>query len=339
MRGSVSSALTGLIPLTGIFVLLALAARHPVMLPVLALNWLALLLSMAVSTLVHEAGHVVAARAVGLRVPLLEIGHGRPIWRHALGPMQVVVHAFPMFGMTTLITPTMRRLRARLMAATAGGPLANVLLLWIAVSLIQAGVDDVGDRAAPMLSLALANAWMLFTSLVPRPPAFARRHLTPGNDGWNLLTVPFREEEQLAPMFTLYALIEATRLLAEGKREGADPTFLEEAEHWSKLAHEREPDDPHVRGTRGVVLVARGELGPAEGHLTFAFAGKVGAHAKAIYACCLTILCARTGRSGEAQEWLQKARSMSPDSSLLTRAEDAVASQRDEAAEAEGRPA
>jgi Flp pilus assembly protein TadD len=105
-----------------------------------------------------------------------------------------------------------------------------------------------------------------------------------------------------------------------------DPTLLDEADRRSKEALAAAPERSVVHGTRGAVLLARGELGQAEERLTFAFARNEPPN-KALNACCLAMLHARRGERAEAETWLAKARSLSPQCSLLARAEASLAAE------------
>jgi len=103
-----------------------------------------------------------------------------------------------------------------------------------------------------------------------------------------------------------------------------DPALLDEADRRSREAITAMPDRSLLHGTRGAVLLARGELAQAEERLTFAFARNEPKN-QAFNACCLAMLHARRGKRGEAQAWLEKARSLSPKCLLLARAEARVA--------------
>lgn len=55
------------------------------------LSWLAPILVFGLVLLVHEAGHFMAAKLVGVYAPRFSIGFGKPIWRHRRGETEYVI--------------------------------------------------------------------------------------------------------------------------------------------------------------------------------------------------------------------------------------------------------
>jgi len=62
------------------------------------LTWLAPILVFGLVVLVHEVGHFVAAKLVGVYAPRFSIGFGRPIWRHRRGETEYVLGIFAILG-------------------------------------------------------------------------------------------------------------------------------------------------------------------------------------------------------------------------------------------------
>ena len=282
-----------------------------------------------------------------------------------------------------------------LLAVYAAGPLTNLLLLGAAVPLLSP--DDafagLATRPEPLLAFVLVNGLLLFFSALPSPPRILRGTRTLASDGWNLLTVPFREDRDLVPIVIAHAAWASSRLVAAGNLAEAhalvgkalkldpasalarvahtdllvatgrwseaavrlrllldepaaqrafpeampllannlawadfmedDPARLDEADKCSREAVSLAPALVAAHGTRGAVLLARGDLDAAEERLTYAFARNPPPN-QALNACCLAMLHARRGARAEAESWLAKARSLSPKCSLLGRAEAAV---------------
>ncbi len=46
------------------------------------MNWIVVILGLALLMVVHETGHLLAARAFGMRVVTFSVGFGPPLWRH-----------------------------------------------------------------------------------------------------------------------------------------------------------------------------------------------------------------------------------------------------------------
>src|SRR5689334_2451173 len=59
-----------------------------------------------VGMVLHEGGHMAAARALGLQVPRVQLGVGRPLARWRWAGTAVTLHGFPLMGMTFVGGPT-----------------------------------------------------------------------------------------------------------------------------------------------------------------------------------------------------------------------------------------
>jgi regulator of sigma E protease len=62
------------------------------------LVWLAPILVFGLVVLVHEVGHFVAAKLVGVYAPRFSIGFGRPLWRKRRGETEYVIGILPLGG-------------------------------------------------------------------------------------------------------------------------------------------------------------------------------------------------------------------------------------------------
>jgi len=72
-------------------------------------------------------------------------------------------------------------------------------------------------RPAPVLAFAIVNGGFLALSILPFPPYTHAGVQSPGSDGWNLLTIPFRREAQLLPLIDAYTNWAALRLVTSGR--------------------------------------------------------------------------------------------------------------------------
>ena len=62
------------------------------------LSWLAPVLVFGLVVLVHEAGHFMAAKALGVYAPRFSIGFGRPLWRRRRGETEYLIGWLPIGG-------------------------------------------------------------------------------------------------------------------------------------------------------------------------------------------------------------------------------------------------
>src|SRR6185503_15430054 len=62
------------------------------------LTWLAPVLVFGLVVLVHEAGHFMAAKLLGVYAPRFSIGFGRPLWRRRRGETEYVIGWLPLGG-------------------------------------------------------------------------------------------------------------------------------------------------------------------------------------------------------------------------------------------------
>ncbi|MGH7694430.1 MAG: site-2 protease family protein, partial [Gemmatimonadaceae bacterium] len=68
------------------------------------LSWIAPLVVFGLVVLVHELGHFLAARIVGIYAPRFSIGFGRAIWRRRIGETEYIVAWLPLGGYVRMAT-------------------------------------------------------------------------------------------------------------------------------------------------------------------------------------------------------------------------------------------
>lgn len=99
------------------------------------MRYLLVLLSLSFIILVHELGHFIAARRVGIPIEIFSIGFGPTIWRTRRGQTEFRIAAIPLGGYVLPMVDDEAgldryTLRQRLLLA-AGGPLASLIYPWI----------------------------------------------------------------------------------------------------------------------------------------------------------------------------------------------------------------
>lgn len=100
---------------------------------------------------------------------------------------------------------------------------------------------------------------------------------------------------------------------------------LDAADRSSFKAITLAPDNPYVLGTRGAVLVAKGEIDEGRKLLERARALHHGAYERASNLACLALASAAEGRSAEARGFLEQARKLDADFELKARVERVLA--------------
>jgi len=180
-----------------------------------------------ISIVVHELGHAVAARLVGLEVGAIVIGVGRKLWSGEIFGTAVTLHAWPLSGLTFLGAQSLDFLRTRLWFATLMGPVTNALLALLAV---EQWPDLVAKYGVPLLSLwIITNGLLALQSLVPRRFSHAGEMLS--TDGLALLQIPRITLEQLESYLFTASLLRAYARFERREYAGARDICLKGLEH------------------------------------------------------------------------------------------------------------
>lgn len=138
--------------------------------------YLGILALLSLLLLIHELGHLVAARLVGIPVASFSVGLGPRLWKRRIGRVEYSLRALPLGG---FVAPAVEDcefsaipLQKRL-AYFVGGPLANLLValpILAALNVSERGVSVYNLLVAPLGQLASA-CWQLLAFL---PGLFTR---------------------------------------------------------------------------------------------------------------------------------------------------------------------
>jgi regulator of sigma E protease len=135
------------------------------------MNYIAVLFIIGTLILIHELGHFLAARAVGIPIELFSVGFGPAIWKKRSGGTEYRVSLVPLGGYVLpavadeneyFLIPVYKRIIFSL-----GGPLANIVLIVPLMGLYNAlssGFTASGALAEPFRQAALLLA-AIFGSL------------------------------------------------------------------------------------------------------------------------------------------------------------------------------
>jgi tetratricopeptide (TPR) repeat protein len=120
-------------------------------------------------TMVHEAGHAIAARLMGLDVYRIVLGLGRPLGTVVIAGVPVDMNVVPTGGLTYADIRDEPRARLKRIVIIAAGPLVDATILWAAIRFGSdaAVVEQFTGGPAPMRMLILACAGSLLGNVLP----------------------------------------------------------------------------------------------------------------------------------------------------------------------------
>lgn len=175
------------------------------------------------SIAVHEAGHAVVARAVGLHVLRVELGIGRRVVRWRRGELRLQLNRFPILGLTYLGAGSRPLQRWRPWLAILGGPVTTLAILAAALGAGRLRVQDVLWPSGPVAGgiaiahlLAFQNLWMLARNLVPLNLLGHR------TDGRQLLTIPFAAQRDLEQLRLVRPMLDFAEHLEDRAFDAAE---------------------------------------------------------------------------------------------------------------------
>jgi tetratricopeptide (TPR) repeat protein len=150
----------------------------------------------------HEFGHALTARALGLKVTVMTLGGGKFLWAGDVFGMPARLYRWPLGGLTHLGGQPTRFIRTRIWLTTLMGPVTNIGLAFIAAVLWRplAQLIDSNVTALWIAYNALMAAGNLWPNRVHRS---GRLHQT---DGMQLLQIPFQKTAELAEALRLGSL-------------------------------------------------------------------------------------------------------------------------------------
>jgi len=171
------------------------------------------------------------------------------------------------------------------------------------------------DEARRLLSEDPSN-WMIRAHLADML-IFSRRHAEAAREYGALLDEPALSRQGVPP---LGAALVANNYAWANFMQGGEQA-LDEAERATSKAINLVPNNPHVLGTRGAVLVARGEIEKGRELLERARKLHRGATERASNSACLALAAAAEGHRGEAERHFEQALRLDPDFELRSRVE------------------
>jgi tetratricopeptide (TPR) repeat protein len=172
-------------------------------------------------TFLHELGHAITARAMGLEVTLITIGAGRFVWAAKVLSFPVRFYAVPVSGLTLLGGEPKTLIRTRMSLTILMGPVSNFVLLAPALLFWR-----------PLANLLDANVlilWIAYNVLMAAGNLWPRRSRVSGHasDGLQLIQTPFKKSQPLAEALDLGAVGEIFVRFKDSDYTGARHACIE----------------------------------------------------------------------------------------------------------------
>src|ERR1051326_189967 len=165
----------------------------------------------------HEFGHAMIGKMVGLRVFWISIGTGHQIFEGQLLGTSLRINLWPFVGVTVMAARTRRLIRLRVWAAVFAGPATHLAifgLCYLATGkptlqwLLSA---NIWSAPAPFVTFIYANAFLLLLNLFS-----ARGNGLVPTDGRRLIQILFWKEKEIAEYLACYSSFEALEFMRSG---------------------------------------------------------------------------------------------------------------------------
>lgn len=134
--------------------------------------YLGMLLLLSLLILLHEVGHLLAARAVGIPIAGFSVGLGPKIWKRQWGATEYSLRALPLGGFVVPAIEDESELRAiplrKRLVFFAGGPLANIVItvpLFAALNALKGGGASVQGLLIAPFQQAVTACWQFLAAL------------------------------------------------------------------------------------------------------------------------------------------------------------------------------
>lgn len=196
------------------------------------------------SLIIHEAGHAIMGKALGLRVTNVQLGFGRTFMMVKAMDVRWEFKMIPFGGFARYIPIDLPWFRTKDFLTSFGGPLANLLVAWIMSWPIQAGAEFTKPVFGELHLWHVFLGTNLFSGLWNLIPYVSGNQPT---DGMLMLRAPFIRDEQIKKLRLIRWQMECDLSLEEGEFDKA----LQQVEEGRKLA----PDDPELASRKARALL------------------------------------------------------------------------------------
>ncbi|WP_165190929.1 site-2 protease family protein [Caulobacter soli] len=195
--------------------------------------WLTLVIARPLAILIHEAGHVLAAKTVGFDVVEARVGRGPVTLARRAWGVRWTVHRYAALGGLTLFVPPEGASRWRRAVSYLGGALAN-----LAAASVAAALFPPLDEALWGLAGAVAGGWLLLNLLMALSALWPTKGGDHPSDGALIVGLLRKRAPETDERFPL--LRQTQRLTLAGRFSEAADIFEAQLKTW--------PNDPYVLG-------------------------------------------------------------------------------------------
>jgi Zn-dependent protease len=180
----------------------------------------------------HEFGHALTARALGLKVTVMTLGGGRFLWAGDVFGIPVRLYRWPVGGLTHLGGQPARLIRTRVWLTTLMGPATNIGLAFVAIVLWMPLAQRIDSNVTVL--------WIAYNALMAAGNLWPNRYFRSGRlhqtDGMQLLRIPFQKTAELAEALRLGSLGPILASYNDGEYQTAKDLCTEELQ--------RSPESP-----------------------------------------------------------------------------------------------
>jgi hypothetical protein len=191
------------------------------------------LLFVLISTVLHELGHAIFGQLFGIRVFAIQIGYGGVVHEFHFGGIRWRICVIVFGGVTIGVPYSAYLFRLKELLFVLGGPMANVVLLFFAITFLsfdQVFKGTIFDGFVPMQLLVLGNGVLLVMSLWPHM-ANSIIGKTP-NDGLLLWKIWWYDKTKVEGILAARYLYEAEECRKQKDINGAENWIKEGLRHF-----------------------------------------------------------------------------------------------------------
>jgi len=158
---------------------------------------LSVFLALPFVVILHECGHFIAGRLLGLRILEFNIGSGKILWKKHFRGIHFILRAYPMNGHVAHLNDESVSRFSKFIFILAG-PASNLVIAFFVGLMSGVSITDFYDHTSLYQSFIVANLITGITSLVPFNYYDANTGIT-GSDGWQLLRLLQGKPSLLTP--------------------------------------------------------------------------------------------------------------------------------------------